>query len=1200
MARPRPARRFVPAVAALEDRVTPAAHTWNGGGATANWSDSNNWAEGAAPAVGESQVVIVFNTAVALAVQDIADLVVDTVRFDAGAAVTVRLDADLTLNGLGATPAVLDQTGRNEITGAADLVLASGPAVVETDAPGGRLAVSADVTGPQGLFKTGAGTLELTTTDANTYAGPTTVADGTLVVSSVTLDQGVSGTVVVGDGAGGAGTAVLRLVTDLEVPNAAAVTVNGDGLIDLTAGAEDITTLTLNGGQVGIAGGSVLRLLGGGAVHSGPSAATGQVTGFGTLELAGPTVFTVADGPAARDLSVEVVVADAGVNAALIKDGDGRMALSADNSYGPTTINAGILEINGIQPGFPVTVSGGTLAGGGSVGAVTVGGGTVAPGLADTTGAGVRLRTEGVSFGGGTFAVRLFGLGDPPSDQLVVTGLVDVSGAMLVALRRAADIRPDFIFRLIANDGTDPVSGTFTGLPEGSTFTLDGQPFRISYQGGDGNDVTLMALAAAPPMDRPPVARNDAATTAANTPVAVAVLANDFDPDGDALAVTVTGPPANGAVGVNPDGSITYTPNFGFFGTDRFEYGISDGRGGAASATVTVTVMSPPNRPPVARNDAATTAANTPVAVAVLANDFDPDGDALAVTVTGPPANGSAVVGGNGSITYTPRAGFTGTDTVTYAVDDGRGGTATASVTITVTPPPNRPPVAGGDAATTAANTAVAINVLANDFDPDGDALAVTVTAGPAHGTATVNASGTATYTPAAGFTGTDTFTYQITDGRGGTATASVTITVTPPPNRPPVAADDTAATMAGTPVTVNVLANDGDPDGDRVTVRLAGGPSNGSAVVNADGTITYTPAAGFFGTDSVIYTVDDGRGGTAEARATFTVRRPAARPGEAFAVGSDRGGDGSARLLNADQSVRFTTVPFARSPATGVRVAAGDFDGDGVADLVVGTGPGVVTQVRVISGRTQQNLFAVQPFEDRFDGGVYVAAGDINGDGIADLVITPDEGGGPRVRIFSGVGFGQMADFFGIEDTAFRGGARAAVADLTGDGTGDLLVAAGFGGGPRVAAFNGTSLGSATPVKLFGDFLAFEAALRNGVFITGGDLNGDGFAELITGGGPGGGPRVRAFDGRSLVLNNTQVDAANFFAGNSDNRGGVRVATKDLDADGRADILTGAGPTGGSQVTAYRGSTAEANGTPQELFDFDAQPGFSGGVFVG
>jgi hypothetical protein len=213
-----------------------------------------------------------------------------------------------------------------------------------------------------------------------------------------------------------------------------------------------------------------------------------------------------------------------------------------------------------------------------------------------------------------------------------------------------------------------------------------------------------------------------------------------------------------------------------------------------------------------------------------------------------------------------------------------------------------------------------------------------------------------------------------------------------------------------------------------------------------------------------------------------------------------------------------------------------------------------------------------------------------VTGDGVAELVITPDEGGGPRVRVYNGVGFGQVIDFFGIADPTFRGGARAAVGDVNGDGAGDLLVAAGFGGGPRVAGFDGRSLAAGAPASLFADFFAFELGLRNGVYVTAGDLDGDGYAEVVVGGGPGGGPRVSAFGGWPLVAGGGPVPLTDFFAGDVSSRGGVRVAVKDLTGDGRADLVTG---SGGSRVTAYAGGTTE-------LFGFDAFPRFGGGVFVG
>ena len=313
------------------------------------------------------------------------------------------------------------------------------------------------------------------------------------------------------------------------------------------------------------------------------------------------------------------------------------------------------------------------------------------------------------------------------------------------------------------------------------------------------------------------------------------------------------------------------------------------------------------------------------------------------------------------------------------------------------------------------------------------------------------------------------------------------------------------------------------------------------------------------------------------------------------FAVGSDLGAAATADLVTTDGTVRLTTTPFGAEFTGGVRVAAADFTGDGVPDIVAGTGPGVPTSVRVLDGVTGAELFSVAPFEAAFTGGVFVAAGDLTGDGVPDLVITPDEGGGPRVRVFGGKGFAQFADFFGIDDPAFRGGARAAVGDVNGDGVGDLLIAAGFGGGPRVAGFVGPSVGD-TPVKLFADFFAFEPALRNGVYLSAGDLDGDGFAEVVAGAGPGGGPRVSGFSGRALVRAGQLDRFIDLFAGDVNERRGVRPAVKNLDGDGRADLVTGSATTG--VVTTYAGNALAAAGTTA-LTAFNAFPG-TNGVYVG
>ena len=326
-------------------------------------------------------------------------------------------------------------------------------------------------------------------------------------------------------------------------------------------------------------------------------------------------------------------------------------------------------------------------------------------------------------------------------------------------------------------------------------------------------------------------------------------------------------------------------------------------------------------------------------------------------------------------------------------------------------------------------------------------------------------------------------------------------------------------------------------------------------------------------------------------------------------------GGNGTATLYNFDGTPGIT----ATLPATATnqprliseRVAVGDVNGDGVADLIVAVGPGGtdaqhslagIDQVYVYDGVTGAVLKSLTPFESTFTGGLFVAVADLNNDGYADIAISPDQGGGPRVQILNGKTFAPLIpDFFGIADTSFRGGARPAFADVNGDGTPDLIVAAGFGGGPRVAVFNGLSLlPGGSPGRLLPDFFAFENTLRNGAFVAGGDIDGDGLADVIAGGGPGGAPRVLVLSAKDLLAaTSTLTPLANFFAGDTANRDGVRVAAKDLDGDYRADIVAGIGPTGTTTtVRTFAGKSLPLAGTATALAELNVAS--ADGVFVG
>lgn len=256
----------------------------------------------------------------------------------------------------------------------------------------------------------------------------------------------------------------------------------------------------------------------------------------------------------------------------------------------------------------------------------------------------------------------------------------------------------------------------------------------------------------------------------------------------------------------------------------------------------------------------------------------------------------------------------------------------------------------------------------------------------------------------------------------------------------------------------------------------------------------------------------------------------------------------------------RFRFRPFPGNPG-GVRVATADISGDGIPDIVVAAGPGGAPRVIVYEGNTGTVLQDFLAFEATFTGGLFVAAGDMDGDGRVELIVTPDEGGGPRVKVLAaGDPDRVIADFWGIDDPNFRGGARAAVGDLDGDGIADLAVGAGVGGGPRVAVWDGTSLtGNGMATRLAPDFFAYEDTLRNGVYLTIGDIDGDGRGDLMAGAGPGGAPRVIGFSALSMLSGQPAV-MASYFVGDSADRGGVPLAAVDLDGDGRTEILTGAG----------------------------------------
>ncbi|NJO18473.1 MAG: tandem-95 repeat protein [Thioploca sp.] len=432
---------------------------------------------------------------------------------------------------------------------------------------------------------------------------------------------------------------------------------------------------------------------------------------------------------------------------------------------------------------------------------------------------------------------------------------------------------------------TNPSNGTVVQNPDGSLVYTPNPNFSgidsYTYTISDGqNTSTATVTITISDENDPPVALDDSYTVnedeTLTVPAGSGVLVNDND-GGDGGPLTVAGPPyiitlpTHGTTTLNADGSFTYTPNANFFGTDSFTYKNSDGQDESNVAIVTITVNSENGIEAV--NDTYSTNEDEPLTIpapGVLGNDLDEDGDALTVVSNTSPSNGTVVQNLDGSFTYTPNANFFGIDSYTYTISDGQD-TSTAMVTITVNPI-NDPPVAGDDSYTTNEDeplTVPAPGVLSNDTDIDGGSLTVISNTPPTHGTLTPNPNGSFTYVPNANYCGVDSFSYTVSDGEL-TDTATVTITVTCI-NQAPDANDDHVTTNEDTPVVINVLVNDADPDGDPLTVTIGGGPSNGTLTPGPGASFTYTPNANFSGTDSFTYTISDGEL-TDTATVTITV----------------------------------------------------------------------------------------------------------------------------------------------------------------------------------------------------------------------------------------------------------------------------------------------------------------------------------------
>ena len=396
--------------------------------------------------------------------------------------------------------------------------------------------------------------------------------------------------------------------------------------------------------------------------------------------------------------------------------------------------------------------------------------------------------------------------------------------------------------------------GSYSYVPNANYHGSDSFTYSVSDGKGGSNTYTV-SLTVNPVNDAPTAANssqtlNEDKTLSGKLPAAT-------DVDGDKVSYALGAQAKNGKATVNADGSYSYAPNANFHGTDSFTYSVSDGKGGSNTYTVSLTINSV-NDAPTAANTENTLNENAS-ATGKLPAATDIDGDKISYALGIQATNGTATVNVDGSYSYTPNAKFYGTDSFTYTVNDGLGGSNTYTVSLTVVPL-NKAPVAANSSNTLDEDTSVTGN-LPVAVDAEGDKISYALGAQATNGKATVNADGSYSYTPNANFHGADSFTYSVKDDKGNSNSYTVSLSVNSVNDAP--IASDSSQNLNGNTAFSGQLPSASDVDGDSVTYAVGAQAANGLVTIKADGSYTYTPNATFHGADSFTYIISDGQGDT-------------------------------------------------------------------------------------------------------------------------------------------------------------------------------------------------------------------------------------------------------------------------------------------------------------------------------------------------
>lgn len=477
------------------------------------------------------------------------------------------------------------------------------------------------------------------------------------------------------------------------------------------------------------------------------------------------------------------------------------------------------------------------------------------------------------------------------------------------------------------------------------------------------------------------------------------------------------------------------------------------------------------------------------------------------------------------------------------------GSAFAAPLVVTVTANDPLEPVDGGVIRFAGPGSGASIAPVAATIAADGT-TAATVTANRAAGGYNVTAS-------AAGVTNTATF--ALTNDKAVLTVSGLTVS-----NK--VYDGTTAATVTSFGTLIGVVPGDG------VALNTGGASAAFATADVGTGITVIVSGLALSGAGAANYTLV-----LPAVTANITAAPPDGPTGTPTRPPVLVGGLGVVQVTDPATGLVRALTPFVGF-AGEVRVAVGDVTGDGVPDVVVGAGPGAGPHVKVFDSATLQEVRSFYAFDPAFRGGVSVAAGDVTGDGTADLVVGSGFGAS-HVKVFDGATGAEVRSFLAFP--GFAGGVTVAAGDLDGDGIADLLVGAGPGAAPHVKAFGGRT--GEVLLSLF----AFDPAFTGGVNVGGGDLDGNGRAEVVVGAGPGAAPEVRVFDAAGALL-------GGFGAFDSGFRGGVRVGVADGNGDAVADVLVGAGPGAGPHVRAF---AWPALAVVESRLAFD--PAATGGVYV-